>query len=141
MNDSTNNSGNTRPKRKWLFPLGVAAIAISSIVVVSCFHDDDPATTAVDGGSTLPVVNEGPALEVTGTALACDTVAPTSTEAGNLFVLEPDSIAKHNVSFQVNMGDATNPGSWNNHNAGNTLIRMSAVVPGQTALHRTPCGP
>jgi hypothetical protein len=40
-------------------------------------------------------------------------------------------IAKHNISFQVNMGDPTNTGSWNNHNAANNLKRLTAVVPGQ----------
>jgi len=140
VNDSTNNSGNTRPKRNWLFPLGVAAIAICSVVVVSCFHDDDPATTSFDDGSGgLPVVNEGPSLEVSGTGLACDSVAPlATTDASVLRVSDPAAdddnlgIAKHNVSYQVEMGDVTNQGSWNNHNAANNLKRLSAIVPGQT---------
>ena len=140
MNDSTNNSGNTRPRRKWLFPLGVAAIAISSVVVVSCFHDDDPATVATnDTGTTLPSVDEPAPLQVTGTGLACDSPAPlATTDASALMVADitadetTGGIPKHNVSFQVEMGDATNLGSWNNHNAGNTLKRLSAIVPGQT---------
>ena len=126
MNDSTNNSGNTRPKRKWLFPLGVAAIAISSIVVVSCFHDDDPAFVASDTTTPLP---DEPVLQVVGDKLYCDAVAPTSDTASGLYPEAPDSIAKHNVSHDpTNTGDATNPASWNNHNSGNNVKRMSAIV-------------
>ena len=131
MNDSTNNSGNTRPKRKWLFPLGVAAIAISSIVVVSCFHDsDDPAVVASDTSTPLP---DEPVLQVDGDKLYCDAVAPASDTASGLYPEAPDSIAKHNVSHDpTNTGDATNPASWNNHNSGNVVKRMSAIVLSQS---------
>jgi len=125
VNDSTNNSGNTRPKRKWLFPLGVAAIAISSVVVVSCFHDDDPTTASFDdGGGELPVVEEGTPLEVVGNGLFCDTtqVNTGSTVAATLKVEAPDSIQAMNISFDE-------PGeSWLNHNAANNLKRLTAVV-------------
>jgi hypothetical protein len=128
VNDSTDNSGNTRPKRKWLFPLGVAAIAISSIVVVSCFHDDDPAVVASNTPVPLP---DEPVLQVQGDKLYCDAVAPISDTASGLYPEAPDSIAKHNVSHDLNTGDVTNPASWNNHNAGNVVQRMAAIVTGQ----------
>ena len=139
MNDSNNNPGNTPSKRKWLFPLGVAAIAISSIVVVSCFHDDDStSTTFFDDGSggvdTPPIVEDPAPISVTGTGLACDAVAPKSTVASTLKVELPDAIQAMNISFEENTGDANNPGSWNNHNAANNLKRLSTVIDPQDPL-------
>ena len=132
MNDSTNNSGNTRPKRNWLFPLGVAAIAISSIVVVSCFHDDDPTTTTGGGVDTSlpPVVDDPAPIPVSGTALACDSEAPLATvDASTLKAEAPDSIKAINISWEAD--SATYTGSWNNHNAANNLKRLSTVVTAQ----------
>ena len=116
MNDSTNNSGNTRPKRNWLFPLGVAAIAISSIVVVSCFHDDDPAVVVTNDDVFLP--DEPAPLDVTGTSLFCDTGAPpTSTVAASYVAEQPDNPPNSNIS--------KDPA---NHNSGNNLKRLTTVV-------------
>ena len=47
----TNSDSKTR---KWLLPLGIAAIAIGSAVVVSCFHSDDPATNTSGDDVYLP---------------------------------------------------------------------------------------
>ena len=116
MNDSTNNSGNTRSKRTWLFPLGVAAIAISSVVVVSCFHDDDPTTTTSGGDTFLP---EEPApINVTGSSLFCNTGAPpTSTIAASYVAEQADNPPDSNISKDPL-----------NHNAGNNLKRLETVV-------------
>jgi hypothetical protein len=116
VNDSTNNSGNTRPKRKWLFPLGVAAIAISSIVVVSCFHDDDPTTTT--GGTDTFTPTEPAPLNVTGTSLFCNTGAPpTSTVAASYVAEQADNPPDMNISKDPI-----------NHNSGNNLKRLETVV-------------
>ena len=126
MNTSNPTTGNV-PKKNWLFPVGIGIIALGSLVVVSCFHDDDPQVNLTQDDTFLP--QEPAPIDVQGTALFCDEVAPTSTDAEGLFVAEPDSIAKHNVSFDpTNTGDATNPASWNNHNSGNNVKRMSAIV-------------
>ena len=126
MTHSNANAGNDPQKRTLVLALGIAAIAVGSAVVVSCFHDDDPAVVATDTGVPLP--DEPAPIQVAGTSLFCDAVAPTSTEASGLFVEAPDSIAKHNISFSVDSGDLDNPGSWNNHNAGNNLKTLTAVV-------------
>ena len=126
MNTSNPTTGNV-PKKNWLFPVGIGIIALGSLVVVSCFHDDDPQVNLTQDDTFLP--QEPAPIDVQGTALFCDEVAPTSTDAEGLFVAEPDSIAKHNVSFDpTNTGYPTNPASWNNHNSGNNVKRMSAIV-------------
>ncbi|MBT8438339.1 MAG: hypothetical protein KJO91_01340, partial [Gammaproteobacteria bacterium] len=129
MNDSNNNPGNTPSKRTWLFPLAVAAIAISSVVVVSCFHDDDStSTTFFDDGGEGPVSTEPPPLEVVGSSLFCDTtkVNTGSTVASTLKVEMPDGIQAINISS--NEADD----STNNHNAANNLERLSTTVVAQT---------
>ena len=131
MNTTNTNTGNQSQKRNWVLLAGVALIAISSAVVVSCFHDDDPAVVSATDTS-LPTPTEPLPLQVEGTGLACDAVAPLATaDASALMVDSTTGIAKHNVSFQVDTGDATNPGSWNNHNAANNLKRLATVVPAQ----------
>ena len=125
MNDSNNNPGNTPSKRKWLFPLGVSAIAICSIVVVSCFHDDDSTTiTSGTSGDDTFLPEEPAPLGVSGSSLFCDssTVTPVSTVAAGLTVESPDSIPDMNISKDES-----------NHNSGNTLKRLSVIVNGQTS--------
>jgi hypothetical protein len=132
VNDVNNNSGNTQPKRKWLFPLGVAAIAISSVVVVSCFHDDDPTTVAFDDGGSGFLPEEPLPIEVSGTSLACDAVNQTTGTAiaSGLVVEAPDSIQAINISQEeAKTGLAA---SEARPNAGNTIKRLAVIVPGQT---------
>jgi hypothetical protein len=112
-------TGNVPKKRNWLFPAGVAVVALSSVFVVSCSSDDNAQLLLT---ADTPTPTEPPPLNVQGTSLFCDEVAPTSTDAEGLFVEEPDSIAKHNVSF-----DAPTE-SWNNHNGANNMKRLKAVV-------------
>jgi hypothetical protein len=129
VNDSNNNSGNTPSKRTWLFPLGVAAIAISSIVVVSCFHDDDPPTLlsgGTDGGDNeLPVVDEPPPMVVSGTGLFCDPA--TITEPA-----DNDAIATYVPVQADNPPDMNISKNPTKHTGQNNLKRLSVVVPGQT---------
>jgi hypothetical protein len=105
--------------------LGIAAIAVGSAVVVSCFHDDDSTTVT---SAAVPTPDEPAPITVTGSSLFCDNATravTTSTAASSLTVAEPDSIPKHNVSFEV-LGE-----SWNNHNAGNNLKSLNAAVSAQ----------
>ena len=122
MNTSDPKTGIQSQDRNWVFLAGVALIAISSVVVVSCFHDDDPDPTLVSD-TTTPV--EPDPINVTGTSLFCEdanVVANLSTAAAGTVVDGPDSIQIRNVSFsQPNE-------SWNNHNAGNNLKRMTTIV-------------
>ena len=117
MNDSNNNTGNTPPKRKWLFPLGVAAIAICSVVVVSCFHDDDPATIT-SGDDTLNIPEPVPLPGLIGTSLFCsDTDIPTSADAKDYVAEQADNPPDSNISKDPL-----------NHNSGNNLKRLETVV-------------
>ena len=125
MKTSNPTTGNV-PKKSWLFPVGIAIVALSSVVVVSCFHDDDPTVTLAQDDAFLPL--EPAPLNVQGTALYCDpaTVTPVSTVAATLKVEAPDSIPAMNISF-----DEPNE-SFNNHNAANNLKQLSAVVLAET---------
>ena len=132
MNTTNTKTGNQSQKRSWLFPLGMVTIVISSVVVVSCFHDDDSTSNLLSdtsGDSGAPVIDDPGPIVVSGTALACDSEAPLATvDASTLKAEAPDSIQAINISFDVNTGDDSNKGSWNNHNAANNLIRMSTTV-------------
>jgi hypothetical protein len=133
MENSNTKTGNQSQKRNWLFPASVALIAISSAVVVSCFHDDDPAVTASATDTLLPT--EPAPITVTGNSLLCDssTVTASTLAADTVALADADSegVPKHNISFDVESGDDTNPASWNNHNSGNNLKRLGAVVAAQ----------
>ncbi len=126
MTHTNANTGSQPRQRKWLLPIGVAAIAVSSAIVVSCFHDDDSPTLVSSTDTFLPT--EPDPLNVIGSSLFCDsaTVTPPSTVAATLKVEAPDSIAAMNISF-----DEPNE-SFNNHNAANNLKRLSAVVIAET---------
>jgi hypothetical protein len=104
-------------------------------VVVSCFHDDDNSTTVTSGDDTFLPEEPAP-LNVQGSSLYCDAskVSPPSTLAADTVVAgladaeAENGIPKHNISFAVESGDLTNPASWNNHNSGNNVKRLGAVV-------------
>jgi hypothetical protein len=119
VNTTNTKTGNQSQKRNWLFPVGVAIIAVSSAVVVSCFHDDDPAL--VTSGDTFTPTEPAP-INVIGTSLFCDTgLPPTSTVAASYVAEQPDNPPDSNISKDPL-----------NHNSGNNLKRLTTVVIAET---------
>ena len=116
MKKLNSNIGHEPKKRRSLFSLGAIALAVSSVILVGCGGDSGTTTTAA---SITPV--EPPSLAVSGTSLACVTVAPLTSVAAGLVVSAPDSIQANDVSK-----DPANP------NAGNTIKRMTAMIVAQT---------
>lgn len=108
--------------KRRLFPLAAFTIAVSSVLMFGCSLFDG----SNDSASAVFLPEEPEPLNVIGTSLNCETIAPTSTAAAGLFVAEPDSIPPMNISRDTVSNSELHP------NAGNVMKRLTAIVPGQT---------